>query len=246
MAVKLPITIGILAKNEAENLPTCLKQCSFAEEIIVFIDSTSTDQTQQIVKDVGVKMIRAKLESFADARNTILKEASQEWVLFLDADERLTSILIESIEKFVLSPGQNVGAELLRQDVFLGRRLKHGDANIWLIRLGRRNAGFWRRPVHEIWELKGSTTKLNGILEHYSHKSVQDYLRKMEFYTDLDATKTTERSSWWQLPVYPLMKFIKVYIFQLGILDGWPGLVFAYLNARYSFTKRRKLLRGNK
>lgn len=240
----LPLTIGILAKNEAEEMPACLAQCSFASEVVVLVDTSSTDQTYSIAQTAGARVYRAKLESFADARNYILDQAKQDWVLFLDADERLTPELIASIGQLIAQPEQYVGAELLRQDIFLGRRLRHGDANSWLLRLGKRASGSWQRPVHEIWSIDGPIIRLKGVLDHYAHKDVAEYLRKMEFYTDLDAIRSSEQSSWWQLPVYPVLKFLKVYIFQLGLLDGWAGFVFAYLNARYSFVKRKKLLRS--
>jgi len=237
----LPITIGILAKNEQDDLPGCLAQCQFAREVIVLVDRSSTDRTLEIAREANAKIIIAELESFADAHNQIQEAATEEWVLSLDADERLTPELLSSIKGFIGSSEKYAGAYVLRQDVFLGRRLRHGDASDWFLRLGKKAAGKWHRPVHEVWETNEPVTKLAGILEHYSHKNSADYLQKMEFYTDLDASRSQERAAWWQMIIYPIAKFIKVYFVQLGILDGWPGLVFACLNTRYSYTKRRKL-----
>lgn len=245
MAVtRLPVAVGILAKNEAADLPDCLRQCDFAHETIVLVDTASTDDTEAIARAAGATVLRQTLRSFAEARNAVLAQATAPWVLFLDADERLTPELRRSVEAFLAAPGPAAGAWVHREDVFLGRRLRHGDANVWLLRLGRTDAGTWQRPVHEVWEIAGPTVRLDGVLEHYSHRSVAEYLRKMAFYTDLDA-QSGERAAWWQLVAYPVAKFVSVYVVRLGVLDGWPGLVFALLNARYSFTKRWKLYRAS-
>ena len=239
---RLPLTVGILAKNEQEDLPACLEQCGFANEVVILVDTDSSDRTEAIARTSGATVIKRPLQSFAAARNTILQHASNDWVLFLDVDERMTSELTRSIQDFLRNPGVYLGAEILRQDVFLGRQLRHGDANGWFLRLGCTDAGRWERAVHEVWEINGPITRLTGVLQHFAHKSVAEYLRKMEFYTDLDAQDTSVTAYWWQLVIYPVLKFLKVYILQQGFLDGYPGLVFAILNARYSYTKRRKLL----
>ncbi len=243
VARQLPLTVGILAKNEAEDLPGCLAQVRFAREVVVLVDEASADGTEAIARAAGARVLRQPLRSFAAARNTILGAASNDWVLFLDADERLTPELTASITATVRKDACQ-GAELLRQDVFLGKRLRHGDASGWFLRLGTKTAGRWERPVHEVWRIDGSVIQLDGVLLHYAHKSVAEYLKKMEFYTDLDAQSSEPSAGFWQFLVYPIAKFFKVYFLQGGILDGWPGLVFALLNARYSYTKRLKLYRA--
>ncbi|MCA9388848.1 glycosyltransferase family 2 protein [Candidatus Berkelbacteria bacterium] len=240
MAVNL--TVGILAKANDPDLFDCLSQLVFAAEVIVVVDGKKTDPSGLVASQSGAKVIEQKLESFADSRNLILTEAKYDWVLYLDTDERLTPELKKSIQEVVRNNQIN-GGRILRQDVFLGRQLRHGDSSIGLVRLGKKQAGKWVGRVHEVWELSGEVIDLTGQLKHFAHKSVASYLEKMEFYTDLEVKKATRPSAWWQLLVYPVAKFIKVYFVQLGILDGWPGLVFASLNARYSFVKRKKLLK---
>ncbi len=236
------LTVGIIARDEETDLPGLLAQLGFAEAVVVVVSAESRDRTATLARAAGAAVHALPFTDFSAARNAVLDAAPTEWVLFLDADERLTPALTAAVAQFVAAPGAAAGALVHRQDVFLGRRLRHGDADGWFLRLGKRTAGRWVRPVHETWELPGETVRLDGILEHHSHKSVGEYLRKMEAYTDLEAA-TGEQAHWWQLVAYPAAKFVRVYLIQGGILDGWQGLVFAALNARYSFAKRWKLLR---
>lgn len=235
------LTVGILTKSEDQDLRACLDQLAFADEIIVLVDGKKTDPSGILAKKMGARVFAQKLVSFADSRNLILDKSKYDWVLYLDTDERLTPALEKSIIETVRK-NQVEGGRILRQDVFLGRQLRHGDSSVRLIRLGRKDAGRWVGLVHEVWKIKGEIVDLEGFLQHFAHKSVASYLEKMEFYTDLEVKKATQSAAWWQLLTYPVAKFIKVYFWQLGFLDGWPGLVFASLNARYSFTKRKKLL----
>lgn len=242
MAVtKLALSVCLLTKNEEKLLATVLERVSFADEIVI-LDTGSTDRTLEIARQFQAKILQGPLASFAEARNQLLAAARHDWVLFLDGDEVVTPELAQSLTDFISQPGSYVAAQIRFENIFLGRRLRHGDGSGWMVRLGRRTAGRWEGAVHERWQLTGPVKQLSGTLLHYSHADVGEYLQKTDFYTDKDADDYRGGPArWLDRFIYPVAKFIKVYFFQLGLADGWPGLVFAYLNARYSYYKRLKI-----
>jgi len=242
MAVeKLPLSVCLLTKNEAEIIDETLGKVDFADEILI-LDTGSTDRTVEIAKLRGAVVTKGTLESFADARNQLLDQAKNEWVLFLDADEHISPELAKSLKNFLDNPGSYVGARIPFRNVFMGRQLKHGDGTGRILRLGKKAAGRWQGAVHEVWALNGQIKDLDGWLIHYSHANVDEYIQKTEFYTDKEASSHHgRRGNILDIGLYPIAKFIKVYFFQLGILDGYPGLVYAFLNSRYSFIKRKKI-----
>lgn len=242
MAVnRLPLSVCLLTKNEAEVIEETLSKVDFADEILI-LDTGSTDSTVDIARSLGAVVTEGTLESFADARNQLLDQARNDWVLFLDADEHVTPELAQSIRGFLEQSADYVGGRIHFGNVFMGRQLKHGDGVGWILRLGRKSAGRWKGAVHEVWELEGSVKELDGWLTHYSHADYQEYISKTDFYTDKEATSYQgKKGSLIAIATYPIAKFIKVYFFQLGILDGYPGLVYAWLNSRYSYIKRKKI-----
>lgn len=246
MAVtKLPISVCLLTKNEARDLPEALRPLGFASEIIIN-DTGSTDMTVAIARQLGAKVLESgTLESFADERNKLLDAADNEWVLFLDADERVSAEFVTALQHFLAEPAEFVGARIRIENVFMGRQLHHGDGAQWYLRLGKKDAGRWQGRVHETWQLAGPLTRIAGPIAHYSHADIAEYLAKTDFYTDKDAVAYTGRpEKWINLLLYPIAKFVKVYLGQKGFLDGWPGFVYALLNARYSYTKRLKIYRA--
>jgi len=254
------ISAVILTKNEEKNIVPCIKSLWWCDEIIV-IDDYSTDKTIKKIqnakclpvrragksqnKNVKLKIIKRHLNGdFATQRNFGLNKAKGEWVLFVDADEKATPALATEIKKKISKTRCN-GFYLKRQDFWAGKWLKYGETgNIKLLRLGKKSAGKWKRPIHEFWEIKGKIGTLKNPLLHYSHSTVSEFISDINFYTDLNAKffyQQKVKSSLWQIIVYPLGKFFINYFLKRGFLDGLPGFVFALLMSFHSFLTRAKL-----
>ena len=240
------ISTVILSKNEEKNIKDCLESiCQLADEIIL-IDDNSADKTLEIAKKFGAKVITHSLNNnFAQQRNFGLEKTKGEWVLFLDADERVTPELRAEIFNFQFPISNYDGFYLKRQDFFGGRVLKHGEtANIRLLRLGRKGKGEFKREVHEVWEIEGKTKELKNPLLHYPHQTLSDFIDHVNFHSTLHAQalkKEGVKPSLFRIIFNPLGKFIQNYVFRLGFLDGTPGIIFALMMSFHSFLARAKL-----
>lgn len=238
------ISAVILTKNEQENIEDCLKSLQWCDEIIV-VDDYSEDNTRMIAKTLGAKVFLHHLDNdFSQQRNFALKQAQGEWVLFIDADERISSALASEIKYKVLS-SKYKGFYLKRHDFFGGKWLKHGEtAKVKLLRLGKRRAGEWKRKVHETWEIKGKLGELKNPILHYPHQTISEFLESINFFSTLHAEvlfKEGVKTNTFQIIVYPLGKFFQNYFLRLGFLDGTPGLIVALMMSFHSFLARAKL-----
>ncbi|MEK7565928.1 MAG: hypothetical protein AAB506_02700, partial [Patescibacteria group bacterium] len=128
-----------------------------------------------------------------------------------------------------------------RRDVFWGKELKHGEAgSIKLLRLGKKDAGEWQRKVHEVWQINGPTKTLNNYLYHYPHPTISEFLSSINNYTDIDILEQ-KKFSYFRLIFNPPGKFIYNYFLKLGFLDGYPGLVYAFMMSFHSLLVRVKM-----
>lgn len=240
------ISAIVLTKNEEENIAKCLESISWCDEIIV-IDDNSTDQTAEIARKKGAKVIEHPMQgNFASQRNFGLSKAKGDWVLFVDADERVSAPLwYEIMAQTNESNNDTHGYYISRQDTMWGKMLRHGETGtIKLIRLARKNAGKWEGKVHEVWKIQGKIATLKNHLDHYPHESVEAFLNEINFYTDLRAAELYEKkvkAYWWSPILYPKAKFVLNYFMRRGFLDGLPGFVFAMLMSFHSFLVRGKL-----
>ncbi len=242
------ISAVILTKNEENNIVDCLDSVSWCDEILI-VDDFSTDRTLEVVRNYGprVKVFQRRLENdFSSQRNFGLTKSRNDWVLFIDADERLSNSLKGEIQD--LLEDKNIkenGFYIKREDVIWGKNLKHGETgNIRLLRLGRKNKGKWSGKVHEVWNMEGGKGNLKNFLYHYPHPTIEEFLREINGYTDLRARELHEKGVTvkpWQIVVYPLAKFKLNFILKLGFLDGVEGLVFAIMMSLHSFLVRGKL-----
>lgn len=236
----------VLTKNEEGNIEKCLSSLRFCDEIIV-IDDFSDDKTCKIAKSLGAKVFQRSLNGdFASQRNFGLSRVSSRWVLFLDADEVVSENLkLEIVSKVSNSLNKNSGYFLKRKTFFLGRELKYGQAkNDKVLRLGRKDAGVWKRKVHEFWEIKDKTETLKNSLEHYTASSLKEFISKINFYSDLHAVSNLEegkKSNLFKIVFYPPFKFFDNFLIKAGFLDGNYGLVFSLLMSFHSFLSWSKL-----
>lgn len=240
----MKITCVILTKNEEKNIQNSLSSVSFCDEIIV-LDDESTDKTRDIAEKFHVKVLSHALNNnFAAQRNYGLEQAHNEWVLFIDADEVVSKKLSQSIQS-VIKENKADGFYIHRQDEMFKKVLKHGELyNKKFLRLARKDAGKWVGQVHEEWSINGKTQTLSGVLMHYPHQTLAEFISEINFYTTLRAEELHTqgvRSSMFQIIFYTKAKFIKVYIVKGGFLDGVPGLIYSLCMSLHSFLVRGKL-----
>lgn len=242
----------LIAKNEEQDLPGCLKSLEYlASEIVVVISDDSTDRTEEIARAAGAKVFRRKFDDYARMRQASLDAATGEWCLWIDPDERVTDELKGTIRRF-LSGDHKYSAELsafwIRFDVrFLGRTLRWGglgsEKHLRLFR--RTKARFIGGELHESIEVQGMQGLIQNKIIHEPYRDVDDYMSKLERYTDLAAQKrfaAGKRFTPFHHFIY-LWELFSRLILKLGILDGGPGLTWARLAAYHSRLKYGKLKR---
>jgi glycosyltransferase involved in cell wall biosynthesis len=239
------ISAIVLTKNEEKNIKDCLETLMWSDEIIV-IDDDSTDKTREIAEKLGAKVFVHPLNNdFSVQRNYGLEKAIGEWVLFIDADERVPAALAAEVSSIKYQVSSINGFYLRRKDFLFGKWLEHGEtSNIRFLRLAKKGTGRWIRPVHEIWQIDGQLGELKNPLLHFPHQTTEEFLENINFYTDLNAQVFYEqgvKTSYCQIIAYPVGKFIKNYFLKLGFLDGMAGFLHATFMSFHSFLTRAKL-----
>jgi glycosyltransferase involved in cell wall biosynthesis len=237
------ISAVVLSHNDKQSIDKTLTSLSFCDEIVV-IDDESTDGTVAIAKKYTPSVfVRALNEDFAAQRNFGLNKAKGEWVLFVDSDEIVSAELAHEIR---LKARDDVeGYYLMRRDSMWGHEFKYGEmGNVRLLRLAKKTAGKWVRPVHETWEVKGRTETLEQPLFHFPHPDVSQFIAEINRYSTLNAKHfyaSGVRANVFQIVGYPIAKFLVNYVWRLGFLDGTPGAIVAILMSLHSFLTRGKL-----
>lgn len=234
----------IITYNEADRLAECLRSVAFCDELVV-VDSHSTDATRDIAASLGARVIERDWPGYRSQKQFAVDSATSDWVLCVDADERVSPLLRAQIEALRQSgfPG-HAGWSVPRITDYFGRFLRHGNAcPDRLVRLFDRRRGGWSgHEIHENTRVVGRIGRLSGHLEHYSYRSLTDHQERMRRYAELMARALHEggkRGSLLKVLVNPQWRFVRGYLLRLGFLDGWRGLVFALIEANYV---RRKYL----
>ncbi len=240
----------LITRNEERNLSACLESLRGLADEIVVVDSGSVDRTTAIAAAAGARVVEHRFDGFGAAKQRALELATGEWVLSIDADERVTEALAGEIRALLAEPPGAVGY-LIRRDVFFaGRRLRFGGmGNDWVLRLfRRRGARFSANRVHEHVELPpgaggaGRVAKLRGTLEHHAYRTLAEHVEKMNRYTDVQAQVKIERGvrygawMWLRLPWEVFARCV----LRLGLLDGTAGVIFATMSAYSSWLKYAK------
>lgn len=238
----MTLSVIIITKNEEANLQACLESVSFADQWVV-VDNASTDKTCDIASAFGAEVVQTTVwPGFGPQKNLALARATQDWVLSLDADERVTPELAAEIRKAMQQPEANA-FEIPRLTQFCGQWIHHcGWTPDHVLRLFRRGqAGFSDDLVHERVLLKsGSLARLKSQLLHYSYPTPAHYWRKLEQYSLAWAEQARARGKQSSMPravISGLMAFIKSYFFRLGILDGSMGFAVCAMQAQAAFGK---------
>ena len=242
---RAPLSVVLIAQNAAHQLDACLASASFAEEIVL-VDSGSTDATRQVAQMHGARVVAKDWLGFGRQKQFAVEQARHDWVLCLDADERVSPELRASIERALAAPVAPV-YRMARCNRFLGRWLRHGEGYPdWSPRLfDRHNARWSDDPVHEKVLYAVTPGTLEGDLLHDSAEDLGRYLDKQNRYTTLAAEQLYERgrnAGAFELLASPAVRFLKFYVLRLGFLDGIAGLVHIGIGCMNSYMKYAKLI----
>jgi glycosyltransferase involved in cell wall biosynthesis len=244
MAAPLPLSLCVITRDAAAELAECLASARFAAELVV-VDSGSRDDTVEIARRFGARVIAREFDGFGAQKQFAVLQAANDWVLCVDADERVTPELAASIAAALASPRAAAYA-MARRNRFLGRWLAHGEGYPdWNVRLfDRRRARWTDDPVHEHVVATGGVARLDGDLLHSSAESIDAYIAKQNRYTTVQAQAMHargERASAVRLVLSPLARFVRFYVVKLGFLDGVAGFAHIAIGAFASFMKYAKL-----
>jgi len=241
------ISVTIISMNEAKNIGPCLKSVNWADEIIV-VDGFSTDGTDRMARDLGACLFQEPWKGFTEQKNSAVQKARGPWILSLDADERVTEPLRDEIRDVLKQDSRCQGYLIPRRNFFCGRFIRHGgwypDLNL---RLFLKESGrFEDRLVHERVVVNGAVGRLHNPMEHYTYDTIDDYLERLKRYSTLAAQQLAQkgrRPGWRHVVFRPPFTFLKMYLLQLGFLDGLAGFFLAYSYAYYTLLKYVKLRR---
>lgn len=237
----------IITFNEERNIGRCLKSLEGLVQEIVVVDSGSTDKTRQLCESAGAKFIVNSFQGHIEQKNFALDQASNIWVLSLDADEEVSPRLKESIQT-TMAQNPELGYSMNRLSNYCGKWIHHGS---WYpdtkLRLFDRTKVRWAgtNPHDKAMPLEaGKTGHLKGDLHHYSYYTIDEHLKKLDYFSTIAAKAYYEkgrRSSSWNILINPAFAFIRDYIFRAGFLDGYYGFLIAKFTAQYTFQKYVKL-----
>ncbi len=244
-APRAPVSAVLITRNAAGVLDACLESVAFADEIVV-VDSASSDGTPEIAARHGARVVQKEWLGFGRQKQFAVEQAKHDWVLCLDADERVSPELAKSIRKALAAPVSPV-YRMPRRNRFLGRWLSHGEGYPdWSPRLfNRLNARWSDDLVHEKVIYAVTPGTLEGDLMHETYDDLASYLDRQNRYTTLAARQAYEmgkRASPFHLLASPVVRFFKFYVLRLGFLDGLPGLVHISIGCMNSYLKYAKLM----
>jgi len=239
------LSVTVITLNEAANIDACLASVAWADEILV-VDSRSQDDTVRRAEAHGARVIVRDWPGYSAQKNFAAAEASHDWILSIDADERVSPALAAEIEALLATPPAAAGYRVPRVTWHLGRWIRTTD---WYpdfqLRLYDRRASEWKaRRVHESVDVQGTVAKLKNDLEHYAYRDISHHHQTMDRYTTLAAEQMFEdgrRAGMADVALHPMAAFLRNYILRRGVTAGMPGLIISSMNAYYVFLKFAKL-----
>lgn len=268
---KIPVSVLICTRNEERNLGACLESVAWADDCVV-LDSYSDDDTVAIARRGGARVVQREFDNFSAHKNWALDQLDfkHDWILIVDADERVTPALAQEIGALVNGSPQHHGYYLARQNWFAGAWIRHGgwypDWNLRLLRRGR--GRYEARLVHEHVLLTGPPGYLQNPLIHYDYKGIERYFERHNVYSSLEAVEAyrtltapdqprglpaalrargperrrfLKNLAYRYLPARALVKFLWMYCFKLGFLDGRMGFRYCLLHTFYDYQISLKL-----
>jgi glycosyltransferase involved in cell wall biosynthesis len=248
-APRAALSAVLITRNAAGVLQSCLESLAFVDEIVI-VDSASNDGTVEIAQRHGARVVQKEWLGFGRQKQFAVEQARNDWVLCLDADERVSAELAASIQAALAAPVSPV-YRMARRNRFLGRWLAHGEGYPdWSPRLfNRMNARWSDDLVHEKVLFAVTPGTLQGDLMHDSADDLAKYLDRQNRYTTLAARQAFERgrsAGIAHLLLSPVVRFFKFYVLRLGFLDGVPGLLHISIGCMNSYMKYAKLIELHK
>ena len=239
------ISVAIITKDEEHNIRDCLESVRWADEVVV-VDNGSTDDTLKICREYRVQVYEEEWKGYSGQKNSAIGKARNEWVLSLDADERVTPDLREEIAGALDENSSVDGYFIARKNFFLGRWIKHcGWYPDFNLRLFRKSRGrFAERTVHEKVKVRGRTANLRYPLMHETYRSLSEFFQRMDRYSTLAAREMYQegrKSGFYDIFFRPPFTFLQMYILRAGFLEGYSGFLLSSLYSIYTFAKYTKL-----
>jgi glycosyltransferase involved in cell wall biosynthesis len=243
--MRTKVSAVIITHNEAINLKYTLRQLHWCDEIII-VDSYSTDDTIAICKAHGCKIFYRMFNGYGEQKHFAIEQASNDWVLCIDADEYLTQALVDELREELNDTGDNQGYMVPMNLVFLGREFKYGkESHRYFLRLfNKKRCHQGMEKVHENFKVLGPVKKVRNLIRHYSYRGVDQYLIKLERYSTLGAETNIESGKkrpqalvYISIPYY----FIRYYLMDGNILNGKEGFYWSMLSSFYHFIKYLKM-----
>lgn len=253
-APQLPISVVIVARNEAQNLPRCFASVQgWVAEVTVALNESS-DESEAIARTAGARVKHLPWRGYRDTKNDALALATCDWVLSLDADEEVSAALRDEIARFWVRPDREefAGVRFPRKVWFIDRWITHGD---WYpdynVRLFRRDRARWGGDefVHERIECKGRVATLDADLHHYSFPTLSTHVAKINPFADLFVRQQQARGGRFSAGaaiLRPAWRFFRAYVLRRGFLDGYPGFYIACATAFGTFVRYSRLYEEEK
>jgi glycosyltransferase involved in cell wall biosynthesis len=242
------LTATVITYNEEGNIRECLESLAWVKEIVV-IDSGSLDRTREICRDYTDRVFINPWQGHLEQKNVAISRASHDWILSIDADERVPESLREAIERELSAPRHD-GYWISRRNYFLGRWMRHGG---WypdrVLRLFDRRKGRFggENPHDRVVIATGSVGLIDGFLIHLTYRDVSQYIRKQDWYTQISAVERVKRGrrpssvTGAELVLRAMIRFVQAYVLKRGFLDGFHGLIAAVGASYWNFIKYAKV-----
>jgi glycosyltransferase involved in cell wall biosynthesis len=249
------VSVYILAYNEEAKIEDCINSVTWANEVVL-IDSHSTDKTAEIAENLGTKVVQVDFEGFGKIRMAGIEHTTNEWILSVDADERFTTDAREEVERVITSKNPKDAYFVPRRNTFMGKKIRFCGwfPNYRQPQLFRRGKMTYEAKdlVHEDFSVSGEIGHLRKPIIQIPFLHFSEILQKMDRYSELGAAKLIDKKKKCptkaNIVIRSIWTFLRIYIFRLGILDGWAGFVIAFSNMEgtfYRYAKLKELMRKN-
>jgi len=240
------ISAAIITFNEEKNIKSCLESIQWLDEIIV-VDSFSTDRTVEICRQYTDRVLQRRWPGHVRQKQFALEQATGDWILCLDADEQLSPEAAQEIREKILQGAPAADGYIFpRQSYYLGRWICHGgwypDSKLRLVRRGRARWG--GDDPHDKLIVTGKTENITGRILHYVYRDISHQLKTVDSFSTISARQWYDKGAGFNLfmmLVRPPIRFLEMYVWKKGLLDGMPGFIIAVVSSYYVFLKYAKL-----
>lgn len=228
----MKLSVVILAQNSEKFIEDCINSANFADEVLV-LDGGSVDNTIEIAKKLGARVEQFAFRNFSEQKQKSVDLAKNDWVFSLDSDERITPELKEEIENILNNPTAN-GYYIPRLNYFFGKPIKYcglyPDKNIRFF--NKKFSRISESKVHEKVLIDGQVKSLKNHMIHLAYETIDEFIKKQNQYSTV-----LKKKNYFKAFFNPIFTFFRIFIFQLGFLEGWRGFIIARLYSQYTFWK---------